>query len=451
MSEENLTPRQQAMYEGYEIIAEAFGMWDKGVSSNGAHYIEPEDNVFAEKGLVCANCVYYEGGRRCEIVAGDIDPFAACKLWIIEDRLVDPNRLEKRTYSPPDAVRQEARRALKWIDEGHAGGGFTPVGRKRASDLARGAGISIDTIRRMRSYLARHEVDKQGEGWSPSQNGYPSPGRVAWAAWGGDPAKSWVNGIVNDLEDVAKAKFGNRSQAGRYAAQVRWGKSGGSGGDAPKDAANKISLNQPAEIRPEDIPATMAALAGGQGDPNLYNLTILGGAAQLSGGQNPAALADRAALPQVPSANKAQFVDEMRNRGLKVDMESVNPEDLKPIQNHLSATKVSQMYGRFSAGKNLPTEERDRMVVSKDGFIIDGHHRYAAGVLMSYGPNPMKLNVYRVDANKDELLGIVSAWNRSAGIRSIGVGESNPQSMFKAAFYRAVDEVVLAKKDNNNG
>lgn len=46
---------------------------------------------------------------------------------------------------------------------------------------------------RMVSYFARHEVDKQGQGWSPGEDGYPSAGRIAWALWGGDPGRTWAN------------------------------------------------------------------------------------------------------------------------------------------------------------------------------------------------------------------------------------------------------------------
>jgi hypothetical protein len=109
------------------------------------------------------------------------------------------------SYSPPEGVRAEARRALKWIEEGHAGGGFTDTGRKRASDLARGASVSLKTIRRMNSFLARHEVDKQGKGFSQGSDGYPSAGRVSWAAWGGDAGKSWAAKILASVEKSVDA------------------------------------------------------------------------------------------------------------------------------------------------------------------------------------------------------------------------------------------------------
>ena len=107
-------------------------------------------------------------------------------------------------YSPPKAVQSEAKRALQWIEDGHAGSGFTDTGRKRAADLARGASVSRETIGRIANYLARHEGDKKGEGWSPGEKGYPSPGRVAWAAWGGDPAKSWASRVMKYHDDDGK-------------------------------------------------------------------------------------------------------------------------------------------------------------------------------------------------------------------------------------------------------
>jgi hypothetical protein len=111
--------------------------------------------------------------------------------------------LAKETFKPPKGVQEAAQRALDWIGEGHAGSGFTDVGRARAAQLARGDGVSEDTIRRIASYLARHQGDSRGEGFNSGEPGFPSPGRVAWDAWGGDPGVSWANRVVSGLEKDA--------------------------------------------------------------------------------------------------------------------------------------------------------------------------------------------------------------------------------------------------------
>jgi hypothetical protein len=142
-------------------------------------------------------------GNKVQIPAADL---AAVKgrvrdAWVKlhPDQDVPPI-LKADTFTPPNGVQAEAKRALDWLAAGDAGSGFTDVGRARASALAAGRAVSVDTVKRMASYLARHEVDKQGEGFSPGEKGYPSPGRVAWAAWGGDPAQSWTRSILDGLE-----------------------------------------------------------------------------------------------------------------------------------------------------------------------------------------------------------------------------------------------------------
>lgn len=79
---------------------------------------------------------------------------------------------------------------LAWRKEFNRGG--TMVGVARARDIANGANLSVDTVKRMRSFFARHEVDKKAEGFRPGEKGYPSNGRIAWALWGGDAGKAWA-------------------------------------------------------------------------------------------------------------------------------------------------------------------------------------------------------------------------------------------------------------------
>jgi len=97
-------------------------------------------------------------------------------------------------------MREEARRYRAWKHEGHAGG--TEVAATRATQILSGDPLSPDTVRTMSAWFARHEVDKRAEGFRPGESGYPSPGRVAWAAWGGDPGKRWSDSLVTQMENT---------------------------------------------------------------------------------------------------------------------------------------------------------------------------------------------------------------------------------------------------------
>lgn len=67
----------------------------------------------------------------------------------------------------------------------------TGVGLARARDLANRRAVSLRTVRRMRSYFARHAVDAQGRGW-----GVDSKGWQAWLLWGGDAGAEWVDAVL---------------------------------------------------------------------------------------------------------------------------------------------------------------------------------------------------------------------------------------------------------------
>ena len=98
---------------------------------------------------------------------------------------------------PTVAMAAEAKLGLEWRAEYNRGG--TAVGVARARDISNRANLSPDTIGRMVSYFARHEVDKQADGFSPGEDGYPSAGRIAWALWGGDPGASWARSKYRQL------------------------------------------------------------------------------------------------------------------------------------------------------------------------------------------------------------------------------------------------------------
>jgi hypothetical protein len=105
--------------------------------------------------------------------------------------------LDGLDFSPPVGARQEAARGLAWREEYGRGG--TAVGVARARDLSNGRNLTPTTVNRMASYFARHEIDKQGTGWRPGEDGYPSAGRIAWALWGGDPGWAWARKMQRSM------------------------------------------------------------------------------------------------------------------------------------------------------------------------------------------------------------------------------------------------------------
>ena len=107
-------------------------------------------------------------------------------------------------FSPPQGVREEAKKGLEWRKEYGRGG--TEVGVARARDLSNGKNISPETARRMNSFFARHESNKSADGWSPGDDGFPSAGRIAWALWGGDPGKAWAAKLVRQMESRDKER-----------------------------------------------------------------------------------------------------------------------------------------------------------------------------------------------------------------------------------------------------
>jgi HK97 family phage portal protein len=126
-------------------------------------------------------------------------------------------KYEKINFTPPEGVRDEARQGLQWRRE-HGRGG-TAVGIARARDLSGGKKISPSTAKRMKSFFARHEVDKKAPGFKPGTDGYPSNGRIAWALWGGDAGQAWANKLVKQIE--AEDKQAKTSQEASPRAAIR--------------------------------------------------------------------------------------------------------------------------------------------------------------------------------------------------------------------------------------
>jgi HK97 family phage major capsid protein/HK97 family phage prohead protease len=154
---------------------------------------------------------------------------------------------EEIDLMPTGGMREEAERYREWKVEGEAGG--TEVAARRAGQILSGDELSPDTVITMAAWFARHEVDKQGEGFTQDEEGYPSPGRVAWAAWGGDAGQSWSVAKA----DRIKALEGDRAMATNRAEPdalnegdfVQWDSSGGTARGRIENVVREGGLDVP--------------------------------------------------------------------------------------------------------------------------------------------------------------------------------------------------------------
>ena len=95
-------------------------------------------------------------------------------------------------WTPPAAVAEAARRGLELrrsLPPSRRGG--TEVGVRRAVQLSNRQTVSVDTLRRMVSYFARHEIDREAPGWGKDSRGWQ-----AWLLWGGDPGREWAEATL---------------------------------------------------------------------------------------------------------------------------------------------------------------------------------------------------------------------------------------------------------------
>jgi len=330
-----------------------------------------------------------------------------------EERLAQIERFSKADNTPPKAVRSAARRALDWIGEGKAGGGFTSVGRARASQLASGESVSLETLKRMKSFFSRHEVDKNALGFSQGEKGYPSPGRVSWDAWGGDAGFAWAESMVARSErdeEVAKHNPGKHDQKthGRWADGI----------------ADAINNGEHPMVEKENVSAFLLKASTRTDHPDLTELSIEG---TLLYGDEGMGIA-RKDMPQIPGKERARFLEEIeKSDGITVEKEKVDPTTLKPIQKEISAARSGAIYKKFQEDGEIPKNER--ILISKDGYVVDGHHTWGAAVAFAFDNPGTELPVYRLSVTAKEALDISLKWSKDNGFEGQAIDAPAKKSL----------------------
>jgi hypothetical protein len=75
-------------------------------------------------------------------------------------------------------------------------------------------------------------------------------------------------------------------------------------------------------------------------------------------------------MPQIPEEQLPEFITWLESKGVRARVGRKAVGELKATQKEINAQKVENM-----RGKNLGNAP---IIVSKDGYVLDGHHRWAA-------------------------------------------------------------------------
>ena len=150
-----------------------------------------EDQAQAEDRALQIGCV----GSHSHVVNG-VTYYMPCKDHE-EYHAITSLEPKEINLKPTVEMAEEAQRGIDWREEFNRGG--TNIGATRARQLIARENLSEDTVKRMKSFFARHEVDKRAEGFRQGEKGYPSAGRIAWSLWGGDAGFAWSKRKVNEI------------------------------------------------------------------------------------------------------------------------------------------------------------------------------------------------------------------------------------------------------------
>jgi hypothetical protein len=104
-------PEERDLAEALLEVVAKHGKFNEDETGVWAGYTPPERNVVANIGVVCANCVFYQGGDQCQIIALPVEPLGKCRFAVIPDGVVSSdiineyNKEKEETRGYVDIIR----------------------------------------------------------------------------------------------------------------------------------------------------------------------------------------------------------------------------------------------------------------------------------------------------------------------------------------------------------
>jgi hypothetical protein len=126
-------------------------------------------------------------------------------------------------------------------------------------------------------------------------------------------------------------------------------------------------------------------------------------------------------MPQIPTAEREAFLASLPATNKAVNLD---PRKLNPVQAQIDGHKTALFLKQSMAG----TDRFRPPLVSRDGYVIDGHHNWASRVIQTYvdpwGPDLMPAR--QVDMGHEELLSAAHVYAAKHGFEAKTIYKYNP-------------------------
>lgn len=110
------------------------------------------------------------------------------------------------------------------------------------------------------------------------------------------------------------------------------------------------------------------------------------------------------------------FIDHMQAQGIKTEQTDVRASHLRASQNEIVGTKIAKMVTEAKAGMRDLREKP--IFVTKDNYVVDGHHHWAAIVGLGLGKGKdLKVPVYRLNTDIGTALSMANDYTKAMGIK----------------------------------
>ena len=235
-----------------------------------------------------------------------------------------------------------------------------------------------------------------------------------------------VGGVT--LAEALAARWAKYSEDQPRDADGKFG-SGGGGVTLPNETrvsrsdagvANVLRAGGQATVGPDRVGGLLDHIAGQGTATNIAGLSVTGAGNEHLFTPEPVGRA-RSEMPVVPGGHDGaeKLAEHLGEQGVSSRFEHVDPRTLTATQSQIDGVKVGQMLGTLREGRPAGT-----LIVSEDGKILDGHHRWAANAAYAVDHPGHTIEVLRAGEPFAALLGHADQFAVSEGIAAREFGKA---------------------------